>query len=265
MAASAAISWGAVRPASSPAPANEAAEVVCNTTLKWTGSDSVSGDVITYSIYLGTNQTSPTYLGSIYTASADLTNPTFEYAPSLKLLPLTAYYWKIITSDGNGNVANGPTWVFVTGDTFPDNKYEPYPATQPSPADNAQYVAKNAVLSWTGKDPNIEGGNTSVKLYYEVRLGTSPSVMPVVTSGRAGSISVNQYVPTSLQNNTKYYWQVNSINSYGLRTNGPVWQFTVTHDPSDDPRGGASEGCSAAVFVPWSLALLAPVLFLLRK
>ncbi len=260
-----AVSWGAVRPASAPTPANEATEVVCNTTIKWTGTDTTASDDVTYAIYLGTNESAPAYLGSIRTVSQDLTNPTFEYAPPVKLLPLTTYYWKIVTSDAYGNVANSPTWVFITGNTFPDNQYEPYPATDPSPDHGAVYVAKNAVLSWTGKDPNIIGGDTSVKLYYEVRLGTSLADMPIVTSsGKGGTISVNQYVPTSLAANTKYYWQVNSINSYKLRTNGPVWEFTVTHDPWNDPSGGASEGCSAASFAPLSLLLLAP-LFLLRR
>lgn len=64
-----AVSWGAVRPASAPTPANEATEVVCNTTIKWTGTDTTASDDVTYAIYLGTNESAPAYLGSIRTVS----------------------------------------------------------------------------------------------------------------------------------------------------------------------------------------------------
>ena len=88
----------------------------------------------------------------------------------------------------------------------------PAQASDPSPADDATYVAVNADLSWSEA-----AGATS----YDVYFGTSSP----------GTFQGNQTATTfdtgTMANNKTYYWRIDSKNAQGTTT-GVVWNFTTT-------------------------------------
>lgn len=101
------------------------------------------------------------------------------------------------------------------GPTKPDGDYPTYP-TNPSPANLAQDRPLNAILSWTGIDPDrLE--------YYTVYLGldsTPPQVADHVTD--------TTFDPVILLPNTTYYWRVyahqDPVRDPDVLT---VWSFTT--------------------------------------
>ena len=87
----------------------------------------------------------------------------------------------------------------------------PSQASGPEPADYAIYVDPNTDLSWSA---------ASDVTSYDVYFGTSSP----------GTFKVNQttttFEPGTMEIETKYYWRIDTINSYGTTT-GEVWSFTT--------------------------------------
>jgi len=98
--------------------------------------------------------------------------------------------------------------------------------SNPSPVNHATGVSIDADLSWTGGDPDV--GDT---VTYDVYFGTSASP-PLASNDQ----SATTYDPGTLNNNTKYYWNIVATDNHAASTSGPVWDFTT---------GGAVEDC------PW--------------
>jgi hypothetical protein len=120
----------------------------------------------------------------------------------------------------------------------------PSPASSPNPSNGATGVATNATLTWSGS------GASS----YDVNFGTSNPPPQVSSAQAAGS-----YTPSTLANNTTYFWQVVARNSAGTTT-GPVWSFTtvaVAQPPgmpgSPNPSNGAT-GVATNATLTWSAA-----------
>jgi hypothetical protein len=88
---------------SSPTPANGATNVDLNADLSWKGGGT-PGLTITYDVYFGVTS-SPSKVSSNQSAkSYDPGTMSYE----------TAYYWKIVAWDQNGNFSEGPLWHFTT-------------------------------------------------------------------------------------------------------------------------------------------------------
>jgi len=91
-------------PAQTPVPANNAINVAINANLTWmTGGGSVDG----YRVYLGTDNP-PTNLvnGSTQTGTVYDHPTNFSYN--------TAYYWKVVPFNAEGDAPNCPVWQFTT-------------------------------------------------------------------------------------------------------------------------------------------------------
>lgn len=91
----------------------------------------------------------------------------------------------------------------------------PSQASGPEPIDGASYVNTNADLSWSaGSDVTS----------YDVYFGTSSP----------GTFQVNQtaatFEPGTMAMDTKYYWRIDTVNSYG-KTTGKVWSLTTVVSP----------------------------------
>jgi hypothetical protein len=84
-------------------PADNATAVSNTAALTWTATDPEEDD-LTFDVYFGTSAT-PAVLA---TGVTDLT-----YSPTL--LPVTDYYWRIVSHDPYGGVATSPVWKFTTG------------------------------------------------------------------------------------------------------------------------------------------------------
>jgi M6 family metalloprotease-like protein len=91
-----------------PSPADGAANVIPNNaSLTWSGGDQ-DGDVVTYTIALGTANPPPVVTSGTAT---NYTPPPIS--GSLNLLENTHYYWVITATDGLSTTV-GPTWSFTT-------------------------------------------------------------------------------------------------------------------------------------------------------
>jgi hypothetical protein len=189
---------------SDPTPANGATNVDVTVMMSWTGGDPNPGDTVTYDVYFGTT-TSPPQVTSNQSATT--------YDPGT-LAYTTTYYWKIVAWDNHGLSTPGALWHFTTK-AEPNNP--PYTPDDPTPADGAANVSIDTALSWTGGDP--DAGDT---VTYDVYFGiTSPP--PKLAS----NISGTSYQPTTLEQNTTYYWKIVAWDSHGASTTGAMWLFTT--------------------------------------
>lgn len=85
---------------SSPDPYSGATGVVTLAVLQWAGGDSDgSSDTVTYSIYLDTNPSPTTLIGTV-TQPGNVSPVTFALTESLSAS--TTYYWKVVPKDSKG-------------------------------------------------------------------------------------------------------------------------------------------------------------------
>jgi len=73
--------------------------------LQWTANDVDTADVLTYDVYLGTDD------GNLPLVSADLSATSF-ITPTLTASE--TYYWRVEVKDGAGGQTIGQTWSFIT-------------------------------------------------------------------------------------------------------------------------------------------------------
>ncbi len=89
----------------------------------------------------------------------------------------------------------------------------PSKAINPNPADGAIKVSRGVDLSWE------DGGGAET---YDVYWGESPETLALVSDDQAGTT----YDPGTLEEETTYYWRIDSTNETGT-TEGDVWSFTT--------------------------------------
>ncbi|MFW6040397.1 MAG: NosD domain-containing protein, partial [Thermoplasmatota archaeon] len=96
---------------------------------------------------------------------------------------------------------------------------------KPSPKDEAKNVFPNTILTWGGGDPDPIDVVT-----YDVYFGTTSN---------PEKVSVNQsttsYNPGQLQFEETYYWRIVAWDSFGLKSKGPLWNFTTIPEDDDVP------------------------------
>jgi hypothetical protein len=183
--------------ASTPSPANSAADVSITADLSWSaGSDATSHDV-----YFGTDSTPDS--GEL---QGNQTATTFDTGT---MSNNTTYYWRIDQVNAAATTT-GTVWSFTTivAASVPGQ------ATSPSPANSAANVSITADLSWT------EGSeSTSSDVYF----GTDSTPD---SSELQGNQTATTFEPGTLNNDTTYYWRIDEINAQGTTT-GVVWSFTT--------------------------------------
>jgi hypothetical protein len=129
------------------------------------------------------------------------------------------YRTLLIQVDGappTGNLStsyNRPNITLVAAVTNPPN-----PAINPVPADLAEMVSINPLLSWAS------GGGSPDS--YDVYFGTSDP--PAFIQNQ----SVTTYSPATLAYSQQYYWQIVPRNGFGPAAGCPVWSFTTGPDPT---------------------------------
>jgi hypothetical protein len=194
-----------------PDPADGETEVPVETELSWKCTDPDS-DVVTYNVYFGESSSPPL-------VESDHLGRTYD-PPGLLDFD-TTYYWKIVAVDSQGATKTSPIWDFTTRGNDP-----PYTPNNPGPTDGATGVHINAVLNWTGGDPDGD----DVK--YDVYFGKN-SPPPKVKSNQTST----SYDPSGvLDFDTKYYWQIIAWDEYSYFSVGPIWSFTTEKNiPPDTP------------------------------
>ena len=87
-----------------PSPADGATNIAINPTLSWSGGDP-DGDKCYYDVYFEAGNPNPKLVSTNQTGTT--------YKPS-QLEYNTTYYWKIVSEDAFGEIAEGPVWSFTT-------------------------------------------------------------------------------------------------------------------------------------------------------
>jgi hypothetical protein len=189
-----------------PNPANGSINVSISAKLNWTGGDP-DNNPVTYDVYFGKTISPPKIVSN---QSALLYNPgTMNYS--------THYYWKIVARDNQNASTIGPLWSFTTE---PKPNSPPNTPSSPSPANGASNILLNAILKWTGGDPDGD------PVKYDVYFGQSSSPSKVLSNQ-----STLSYTPT-LTYNTIYYWKIVAWDNHSASTKGPVWSFTTKAKPT---------------------------------
>jgi hypothetical protein len=191
--------------AKSPHPAIAAVDVNVQADLTWTTGS--GGGAITQDVYFGTNRTNVANAthasGEFKGNQADTTYDTGTLTAN------TTYYWRIdeVRDDGITGTTKGMVWHFTTAAA-------PGQATIPSPANSATGVSLTPTLTWTASS-----GTTSHNVYF----GTDST--PDETEYK-GNQAGTTYAPSTLTNNTTYYWRIDEVGPGGTTT-GTVWSFTT--------------------------------------
>jgi len=118
----------------------------------------------------------------------------------------------ILSNDPDENPKIVPVTLHVTsGNSAPNTP------SGPSPANHAIGVSVSANLSWTGGDPD-PGDIVTYDVYFGI---TNPATLV------SNDQSTTTYDPGTLNNNTKYYWQIVAADNHGATTEGPLCDFTT--------------------------------------
>lgn len=189
-------------PANTPIPNMGATEVTLNGNLSFTEGANTPTDA-TFKIYFDTNANPTTEM--------DLGSDT-SYTYS-NLQEGTLYYWRVETISVTGEVlVTSPIWNFTTL----TNAANTQPVNNPIPADNTNNVELNGDLSFTA------GENTPTDATYRLYFDTNPTPTTQINLG-----SQTSYMYSNLQENTTYYWFVETIDNTGsLLATSSVWDFT---------------------------------------
>jgi len=136
-----------------------------------------------------------------------------------------------------------------------DENNPPYAPNNPTPVNGDIDVNIDALLSWSGGDPDA-----SDNVVYDVYFGSNsnPGSNELVSVGQS---SLSYDLPGDLEYLTTYYWQIVARDSYADETSGVVWEFTTIEDsgtnnppykPGDPTPGDSTIDVSVNVDFVWS-------------
>ena len=193
--------------------------------LSWSPGDFA----VSHDVYLGDNfddvsdgtADSPVFRGNQIGTFLVAGFPGFPYPDGL--VPGTTYYWRI--DEVNDTEPNSPWKGDVWSFSIP-----PKTGYNPDPADGAEFVDPNAVLSWT------PGFGARIHTVY---FGDNFEDVDNATGGTpTGTAS---YSPAALESEKVYYWRVDEFDA--LETyKGDVWAFTTPGAVGNpQPANGAAD------------------------
>jgi len=200
-----------------PVPATGAVYVDTWAPLSW-----IAGDfAASHDVYFGDeandvlNGAGDTFQGNYTATQYTVGSPGFPYPDGL--VPGTTYYWRIdeVNEVHPDSPWKGDVWSF----TIP-----PRTARDPYPANEADFVHPDVVLSWT---PGLGAQSHIVYLdadFNDVNAATGgvPQTEP-------------NYTPVVLAKDTTYYWRVDEFDGVNLHR-GAIWSFkTIPVVPITDP------------------------------
>ncbi|MHC4628241.1 MAG: LamG domain-containing protein [Planctomycetota bacterium] len=176
--------------------------------LGWTAGDFAAS----HDVYLGegfddvNNGLADTFRGNQSSTTLLVGFPGYPLPDGL--VPGTTYYWRIdeINDADPNSPWRGDVWSF----SVPPKK-----AYNPDPADGAEFVALDAVLSWTG--------GLGAKLH-TVYIGDNYDDVDNATEGASSGTAT--YAPGTLGPEKVLYWRVDEFD--GIETHkGDIWAFTT--------------------------------------
>ena len=119
---------------------------------------------------------------------------------------------------------------------LPGGQEPPFTPYAPNPENNSTMVDIDAILSWSGGDPDI--GDT---VTYDVYFGISNPPPKIISNQTEDS-----YAPyDSLDYDTEYYWKIIAWDDHDSSASGPVWNFStkeLNHPPYPPEIDGPNYG-----------------------
>jgi hypothetical protein len=200
-----------------PIPEDGASYDGVQTTLTWTAGD----HAVSHNVYFGDNA-DDVLNGAAGTSQGNQLETEFTVgvpgSPCPEgLVPGTTYYWRV---DEVNDLHPDSPW---TGDLW-SFSIPPWTARDPYPADGADFVHPEVVLTWT---PGFAAQGHIVYLdadFEDVNTATGgvPQTEP-------------NYTPVILAKDTTYYWRVDEFDGVNVHR-GEVWSFkTIPYVPITDP------------------------------
>ena len=192
--------------ASKPIPDNGAIVEDTWASLGWTGGQAAAS----YDVYFGDN------LDDVKNGTGDAPRgnhasnffvagfPGYPYPDGL--VPGTTYYWRIDEVQTDGTVQEGTIWSF---------KIPSKTATNPDPADGAEFVDTDVIFSWK---PGF-----GAKLH-TIYFGDDFDTVNDATGGSPQGTTT--YSPGPLESEKVYYWRVDEFDAADTYK-GDVWSFTT--------------------------------------
>jgi len=223
-----------------PSPEDGAIHPDTWATLSWKPGDFAAS----HDVYLGDNfddvndatHESETFRGNQTSLFYVAGFPGYAYEDGL--INGMTYYWRI-DEVNDANAASpwkGPVWSF----TVP-----PKTAYSPVPADGAEFIDLNIVLSWTA------GFNAKLHTVY---FGEDFDEVNDATGGPL--VGITSYTPDSLKLAKTYYWRVDEFDGAATHK-GEVWSFTTLGAVSGpNPADGTVE-VKPSVVLRWDAGAVA--------
>jgi hypothetical protein len=180
-----------------PTPANDAVVPLAGTsyTLTW------EGDATIWDVYVGT--TDPPTL-----AQAGVNGKSYTFTTTTG----GAFFWQVVTTDGNGIVSTSPVWNFFI------NSPPSIPVLD-SPENDSVGFPVSGALEWSCTD--AEGDALTFDVYID-SINT-PGIV-------AADLADPTYSP-SLVASTKYYWKVVAKDPHGGTSTSILKSFTTGLEP----------------------------------
>ena len=223
--------------ASSPVPSDGALHEATWASLSWRpGAYAVSHDVYVGTSFDSVNTGAPETFRVNQTATSffvGLGMPGDPYPGGL--VAGTTYYWRIdeVNNADPNSPWRGEVWSF----TVP-----PKTAYNPNPADGAEFVALNTVLTWTG------GFGSKVHTVY---IGESYEQVDSASGGTL--IGTPSYNPGPLAREKVLYWRVDEFD--GVETHkGNVWSFTTPGAAGNPQPGNRAADAPMTPTLSWTAA-----------
>ncbi|MDP8207574.1 MAG: LamG-like jellyroll fold domain-containing protein [Candidatus Electryonea clarkiae] len=191
-----------------PSPANNAQDInPIDLVISWECSDPEE-DRLTYTVFFGTDQQQQPRI-----AQGLQNTQIYPSDNGVTIDPDTRYYWKIVAGDNHDNVTEGQVWTFVTSSS--GGNQPPDEPSNPNPADGAENIPVDEVLSWQNSDPENDPIDS------DIYFGTDTNP-PFVHTNAGGNVFRPQMEP-----GMTYYWKIIAIDDHDNETEGHLWTFTT--------------------------------------
>ena len=187
------------------APANAAIDQETKPTLTWVKSIDPDNDLVTYDVYVSESED---FVAEDLKGD-NIDQNTFTLTTALK--SHTKYFWKIVTSDGNGAEIDSDVRYFTTMNSVPAISGLEFPL------DEATEVEKSINLKWSAADAD---GDVLKYTVYLAKANTFTDADIVATDITKSECAV------TLDGHSKYFWKVIATDTEGANIESDVASFT---------------------------------------
>ncbi|MFC1634352.1 sugar-binding protein [Planctomycetota bacterium] len=152
------------------------------------------------------------------------------------LVPGTTYYWRVDEINAEGTVYKGVVWSF---------SIPPKTAYAPDPADGAEFVGPDVILTWT---PGF--GSKLHHVYLGDNRADVEAAAPTTYKGPSGLATFDAGI---LDQEKVYYWRVDEFDGMETHT-GDIWSFTTPGAVGNAQPANNATGVQMTTTLSWTPA-----------